>query len=296
MQYVFLRLEVGYILKISLIKCTGETMSPEKRPYTIIADDYGLGFGHNKVMRELLKSGAIDGVSVLVSEELKGAEADKLKEVVKLRDQQIGLHLNLTDTLPGINFSIPIGKLLFKSFFGGLDKNAIRQSVIKQFELFQNAFEQAPDFVDGHQHCHSLPVISEILLGILEEKLVKKSFWVRSACPLALKGMLNSVTAGGFKSLIIMYLGLRYRRILRLNKIRTNNDFSGIMHLDSVGNIKLNLRRTLADAKTGCVVMTHPGDSNDIRQCRSHAPEARDIEAKVLMDEWNSSGSVNLNN
>ena len=61
----------------------------------LIADDFGLGAGHNAVILDLLAKQKINGTSVMIDGQLDAASVQKLRT---LRDEGavIGLHLNLT--------------------------------------------------------------------------------------------------------------------------------------------------------------------------------------------------------
>jgi len=258
-------------------------MNRSQRNFIVIADDYGLGPKHNSVMRDLLKMGALDGVSVLVSDEIKGRESKKLLSLTARTGQQIGLHLNLTHPMPGLSFVEPLGKLLIGSITGHLDVAAVRQSIDRQLDIFEAAFGQLPDFVDGHQHCHCFPAVSDVVLSAAKERMSARPFWIRSPCPSTMRGVFAAIRLGGMKSLIIMALGTRIRHRLKGAGIQTNDDFAGIMRLDTEEGIEERLRYILDAAGAGCVVMTHPGDRGDPRQVPDHEPRSRTREARLLL-------------
>ncbi len=96
---------------------------------------------------------------------------------------QLGLHLNLTEALGrgGLVQSLP--KLLIRTYARALDAAVVRDEIRRQFAAFESAMGRAPDFVDGHQHVHQLPVIREALIDVLDERGAVPRPWLRCTLP-----------------------------------------------------------------------------------------------------------------
>ncbi|MCC0014878.1 MAG: ChbG/HpnK family deacetylase [Rhodobiaceae bacterium] len=257
-------------------------MTDSRRAFTIIADDYGLGDRHNRVILRLLECGLLDGVSVMVSDDLRNEDVSRLLEIAERRPIQIGLHLNLTEPMPGLSCVMPLGQLLRRSLAGGIDRKAVSRTLRVQFDLFQSSIGRSPDFIDGHQHCHCIPVVAAAVIDAVRGRMDSIPCWIRSPCPRTFRGVIQALRMGGPKAVVIMALGYVQRRRLKRASIATNADFAGIMRLDTAVSTKGNLLRILSRAGPGCVVMTHPGDGADARQLAGHAPAARDAEAEAL--------------
>jgi predicted glycoside hydrolase/deacetylase ChbG (UPF0249 family) len=64
----------------------------------------------------------------------------------------LGLHLTLTGQR-----SLP--RLALAACLGRLDAGAVAIALRDQLDAFLAAFGRPPDFIDGHQHVHLLPVV-----------------------------------------------------------------------------------------------------------------------------------------
>ena len=256
-------------------------MTPGRGPF-IVADDYGLGAGHNRVIRELLLRRCIDAASVLV-DALSDEQALALLDASS-DGQQIGLHVNLSEPLASNLFVRPIGRLLADALWGRIDRSTVSARIESQLDRFEAAFGRPPDFVDGHQHCHVFPGVAEPLIAILARRYSDVDFWVRTPCPRTRRGRLRALAAGGPKTAPIMALGGRLRRLLVASGIETNADFSGFLRLNRPDGVAAGFRRALDHSSADTVVMTHPGDPTDSKQTTGHAPAARGIEAEVLRE------------
>jgi len=252
----------------------------------IVADDYGLGAGHDQVICRLVNAGALNGVSVMV-EDLDAHRASQLKAACEEGNDGegravIGLHLNFTETTGARVGAMPITRLLRQSLTGRLDGAVIDRRIETQLTRFTTLFDRPPAFIDGHQHAHSFPGIAERLISRLQQSPIDSHYWVRSPAPGSLKGLGHALRHGGPKVLIIAALGRRLRRQLRQASIPTNAEFAGFLRLNDAAKVGAGLEATLAATAPGTLIMCHPGDPEDIRQSEDHAPAARGIEADIL--------------
>ncbi len=69
--------------------------------YTCI-DDYGLGHTHNKVIREVVETGVISGVTTFVGMKNFKDEASSLLFLSNKTNFQIGLHIDFIEFCPCI--------------------------------------------------------------------------------------------------------------------------------------------------------------------------------------------------
>ncbi len=136
----------------------------------LCADDYALAPGVSRAIRELAQAQRLNATSVMATGPHLHAEAAALLAVAP-RGFQIGLHLTLTGGLKpltglfGGRFAT-LPSLMTRAFARQLDKAAILRELEEQYTRFHAAFGQMPDFFDGHQHVHLLPVIREAVIEV----------------------------------------------------------------------------------------------------------------------------------
>lgn len=239
------------------------------RKFKLIADDYGLGDAHDKVMRELLAQGAIDAVSVLV-ETCTPASAVALREVAPAGG--IGLHFNMTFPAPKPGR----GKLLAQSLLGQGGPAAL-SALTHQRALFGDLFERVPDFYDGHEHVHTFPRIRPAILRAAAQDERPVRCMVPLDPPRSLKG---HVLAG---------LGRSMARAAARQNIASNWRFGGVLPIDdpvrAIDMLQAELDRAQVvgtNAPGPVWVMVHPGAADDPVQVPGHPPELRAMEAALL--------------
>lgn len=251
----------------------------------IIADDFGLDPAHDDVIIELLANGAIDGTSVIVSDRLDPARVENLKTVRASNDIQIGLHLNLTEKLEGITPHGSILSLWFGLMFGRINATSTAASFDDQLARFQKAFGFAPDFIDGHQHCHAIsqnePAVLKIAKALSAEN---DQFWVRSPAAQKLAYAISECRRGGLKTLLVMWWGESLRRALFRHDIKTNSDFSGFIPYKSPEAFAQTYKDIFDNRRTDCLIMVHPGSANAEHGVEGHSNQLRALEAKMLAD------------
>lgn len=238
----------------------------------LIADDYGLGDGHDRVMRDLVETAAIDGVSVLV-ELCSAASAETL---LSLREKcRIGLHLNLTFAPQGeptrpSRLRLLVGGLL------GFGRARIRAALDTQFNMFVDLFGFQPDFIDGHEHCHAYPTLSDEVMAFASSRSIPVRA-IRLAAP-----------PNGLKEHVLNWLGHRQLAEAKRRGVKTNDYFAGVLPLDrpqdAIGQLEdiLTSLDKKVPAQSEYWVMCHPGDAEDPIQVKGHAPDLRTLEAEYL--------------
>ena len=247
-----------------------------------IADDFGLGRKHDRVILSLIEARRLDATSVMVNDAIDAGDVARLKA---LRDAgaQVGLHLNLTQPLPGHTEAWPLQALLRPRLPDGL-RATVATSLKRQTDEFVSLFGSLPDYYDGHQHCHCFPGIAPLVAQLPSGPKT----WIRVPLPASWSGRWRNLRAGGAKGILIMALAARAREVFRQAGHQVNEDFSGFLRLDDPASVRHWLPRLLAAAGPDCLMMLHPGDAGDEMQCAGHAPESRDCETNILLQ-----GTVN---
>lgn len=240
----------------------------------LIADDFGLGRKHDRVILDLLEERRIDGTSVLIDGAIDLQDMQRLR-VARKNGAMLGLHLNLTHDFSAEARHLPVGELLRLCISGRLPEN-LKREFQRQARAFEDAFGFLPDYYDGHQHCHCFPGLASITAELPRSD---KS-WMRVPLPTTPGGFVLNIRSGGPKVTLIAGLAFFARRIFRKAGWPTNSDFSGFLRLDKPDAVAHWMPRLLKASRD--LMMVHPGAANDRNQCTGHAPQSRAIEADLL--------------
>ena len=247
---------------------TSPAMTPDKprlRKLWLCADDYGISPAVNRAIRDLIGRGRINATSVMVTTPTFSAgEAQALFDLAGLaRRAAIGLHLTLTAPFrPAALVYRPRASdgaflSLAATFAAGLrrrlDPDALAAEVENQFAAFRAAFGRSPDFVDGHQHVHLLPQVSDALLAAI--KGTAPGAWIRQcgrATPLWRR-------LGDPKGLVLDLLSARLRRRCAASGVPTNPAFAGTYDFRRDTAFDALFGSFLQGLPDGGLVMCHPG-------------------------------------
>lgn len=227
----------------------------------ICADDYAQHAGVSDGIVSLLKQQRINAVSCLTGSPLWPERAVALHA---FRDSAyLGLHMNLThgdalstewQTQHGRHFP-GLPQLLGQVYLRRLNREALMAECRAQLSAFVDAMGFYPDFIDGHQHIHQLPLIRDCLLTLYRQQ-DGKGFFRNSS-----NGWRDwfSVREAPKRQLISLLGGGRFRRILRQQGIPCNTGFAGIYNFSDVGRYRQRMQRFLQGMSDGGLIMCHPG-------------------------------------
>ncbi len=240
----------------------------------LIADDFGLGRKHDKVILDLLEERRIDGTSVMIDGEIDPQDRERLC-LLREKGTLVGLHLNLTHDFARGMFHMPVGALLRLCLTGRLPEQA-KHEFARQADAFHAAFGFLPDYYDGHQHCHCFPGLAALAAALPRSK----TGWMRLPLPATLAGLALNIRSGGPKVGLIAGLALLARRPFRKAGWPVNRDFSGFLKLDQPEEVARWMPVLLAASAD--LMMVHPGAADDRSQCPGHAPQSRAVETDLL--------------
>jgi len=221
-------------------------------------DDFGQHEGINRAALDLADRHRVSTISCLVDGPAWHSGARALQ--ARAGRVEVGLHLNFTEdfgqggchTLPG---------LIARAYARLLDHAQIRAAIQRQVERFEQAMGRLPDFVDGHQHVHQLPVIRDQLIVVLNQRCGLARPWLRSTLPVA-SGRLPSVltASAAFKSWLIGRLGAKPLRALASRQdYPQNNRLAGVYGFDlSEADYLQKMKAWLDGAGDRDVLMCHP--------------------------------------
>jgi len=215
------------------------------------ADDYGMSEAVDTGILELIEKGRLTATSCLtLSPRWKRAAQHITPEIRAKAD--IGLHLDFTEYAQALR--LPLWQLILKSHAKLLPKKALRLAINAQLDLFEEALEGPPDYVDGHLHVHQLPQIRDVLIEELCFRYGKNMPWIRVA---------NPPIRDGWKAFLIGLLGASpMREQLGVLGIRHTTKLLGIYQFNLTKDEYINrLDRWLgfSSRKKQCVAfMSHP--------------------------------------
>lgn len=230
--------------------------SAETRSLCICIDDIGLHEGINRAALALVDVHHVHAVSCMVGAPAWAQAADMLRERAD-QDLDIGLHLDLTE------YPLTRPARALPALIGGCSSRLVSTSGIEdelraQLDAFEQAMGRAPDFVDGHQHVHQLPVVRSALMAQLATRSLPQDFWLRST---------RSANGQGAKPWVIAALGQRsLARIAGRRQVPQNTRLLGVY--DFKGGepaYERLLLRWLDLARTGDLLMCHPSAKADLR-------------------------------
>lgn len=231
------------------------------RSIILIADDFGLSPAVDEGIIELAECGRLSGFGCL-TQLPRWFDAAKALNPARMEagGVQVGLHLNLSQGFGGAwHRSLPV--LMSGAYAGLLPRDRIRESLRAQWDRFTQALGRVPDYVDGHQHVHQLPMVRDCLLELLANQAATP--WLRITSPII-------APKPAIKGWMIAHLGAgTLRQQAQRQGLKTNPAFAGVYGFDrSQDGYARLMRQWLSKAPENTVIMCHPGhfapaDSND---------------------------------
>jgi predicted glycoside hydrolase/deacetylase ChbG (UPF0249 family) len=241
-----------------------ETATP-RRIY-LCADDYGISPSVNEAIRHLIAGARINATSVMVAApSLHRSEAVALNLLLTRGARAaIGLHLTMTapfrplskDFTPVTGGAFPsLRRMLTLSVLRRLNRAALQAEIAAQIRLFQHTFDRAPEFIDGHQHVHLFPQVSDALLAAVKE--MAPNAWVRQCGRAGSLPLADRIRDR--KGLLLDVLSRRFRARAATMGVRTNTAFAGTYDFDDKADFAALFPRFLRQLPDGGLVMCHPG-------------------------------------
>ena len=229
----------------------------------LCADDFAMTDGVSRGIEELGLARRLSATSAIVT--LPGWE----RHATRLRELRaflaIGLHINLTlgPPLGPMPRLAPDGEFPFhpalvrRAMTGRLRGDEIAGEIERQLARFVEGTGFAPDFIDGHQHVHALPVVRTALLAALRRRAMAPAPLVRDPAD-GLAAMLRR-RASCPKAIVISLLSQGFGRRVRRAGFPTNHGFSGVSSFDLDSPYGEELATFFAAPGRRHLVMCHPG-------------------------------------
>ncbi|MBX9915219.1 MAG: ChbG/HpnK family deacetylase [Pseudomonadaceae bacterium] len=217
---------------------------------TLCADDFAQSPAISQGILQLLQAGRLSATSVMSQSPFWPALAPALQE---LRGQaDIGLHFNLTH--PFTASARPLPYWLLRSQLRCLSVDALRVQFLAQIDRFTEHFGQLPDFIDGHQHVHALPVVRRALFAALEQR------WTAAEKPyLRAPDKLAHAGDSALKARVLQGLCLGFNAQAQRRGYRTTGWFAGLYSLRAEADFAALMQGWLSACAEHSLLMCHPG-------------------------------------
>jgi predicted glycoside hydrolase/deacetylase ChbG (UPF0249 family) len=228
-----------------------QNLSNKKLGIIICADDFGISPQVNNAIIKLLELKKISAVSCLVTG--RGWH-DSANVLGRFRDDvDIGLHLSYHE--------MSFNKVLRLAYLGRLDREKIFSGFKTQLDCFFKELGRFPDFIDGHQHIHQLPIMRLALMDLINTMRVDKIYIRNSSVSL---NDIFSRKISILKNILIAIPGMSLKRYLSKMHICTNNDLLGIYDYDVNNNPDEIFETFLKTVKhPNTILMVHPSYGNE---------------------------------
>lgn len=209
----------------------------------LCADDFGFNAAISEGIIDLVSQQRLSATSCMTN---FPAWNDHISGLLPYRDNiDLGLHFNLLEPLP---------ELVRKAYLRQLKLTTIETKLQAQIDTFKQSVGSLPDYIDGHQHIHQLPVIRTALINVIKRNYTNSLPYIR----IPSNGFLQSFYSG--KALAIHLLGAATLRKLALaNKIPFNTSFAGISDFNASADYGLKFAGYLKQVKNQGLIMCHPG-------------------------------------
>jgi predicted glycoside hydrolase/deacetylase ChbG (UPF0249 family) len=229
------------------------------KPFILCADDYGLSQPINDAVLELIELGKLQATSCIVTSDYFPNAAESIKPFYDR--VQVGLHLNLTEgvpltSLPKGHFG-PLSGLLFRSHLRCLNQKALENEFEAQLTTFIRHMGNGPDFIDGHQYIHQLPVIREAMLNVYQQKFKSIKPYIRVPANTIFTTLKQSFEQP--KVLLVAFNGaFALRRRLKKLSIPSNTSFSGIYNFHTKTSYSALFAKFLTRIDDYGLIVCHP--------------------------------------
>ncbi len=227
---------------------------PTPIPIVFCADDFGLEAGVDQAIVALAQLGRISATGCLV----QAPNFEQSALALKGLPIDLGLHLNFTEPLGQTGLCLPLGELLWRTYSGLINRQAVATQIDTQLDLFEKHVGQAPDFIDGHLHVHQFPVVRDVLLQAVLRRYSNNLPWIRDTRPAPLSAQLPLMQR--LKARLIGALGASsLMRLAKQSGMQSNHGFAGAYDFDRPHPAyETMLAAWLEQAAPQMLLMVHP--------------------------------------
>ncbi|MFN3657636.1 MAG: ChbG/HpnK family deacetylase [Pseudolabrys sp.] len=253
-----------------------------QRRIWLCADDYGMAPGVNDAIRRLILRGRLNATSVMTAAPHLGADEVDALAMLNSGEKRaaLGLHVTLTGPFRPLSDGFaplrdgafpPLNEMMRLAVTRRLESEPIVIEIATQLEAFLAAFGRLPDFVDGHQHVHLLPVVRDAFLRVVAE--IAPGAWVRQCGRTGARRRLRDR-----KALVLDVLSLGFRAQAGRRGLATNPAFAGAYGFTPKARFARIFPRFLNGLPDGGLIMCHPGFVDDALKSLDSLTDLREHE------------------
>jgi predicted glycoside hydrolase/deacetylase ChbG (UPF0249 family) len=249
----------------------GNADFPAGAAVILVADDFAISEGVSRGIEGLAADGRLSATSAIVTlPTWTSAGGGHGARLAQLRNRiAIGLHLNLTlgaplGPMPRLapeRRLPPHTSLLRRSLTGSLNADEIRAEILRQLEGFERETGNPPDYLDGHQHVHALPVVRSGLLQALETYDPQRRMLIRDPADRVRAIVKRGISVA--KAAVIATVAAGFGAAMRRAGYRTNLGFAGVSAFDERSPYATELAAFFRAPGPRHLVMCHPGYPDD---------------------------------
>jgi chitin disaccharide deacetylase len=219
------------------------------RRIILCADDFAQSPGISHGILQLVDAGRLSATSVFTESPHWRAWAP---ELAQRRQIDTGLHVNLTE--PFVPGSRGLGYWLAASQLRLLSRPRLHARILAQIDAFADAMGRLPDYLDGHQHVHGLPVVRDALTDAIAQR------WPGETRPyLRLPDRLADGGDSALKARVLQGCCRGFEAHARRCGLTGPGWFAGMYSLTPRADFAALMSGWLAAAPTGGLIMCHPG-------------------------------------
>jgi chitin disaccharide deacetylase len=233
----------------------------------LCADDFAMTEGISTGIADLAAERRLSAASAMVTGAHWPGHAGRLRDLSEAI--AIGLHFNLTLGRPlgAMPWLCPTGAfpavsaVVRASLARHIQPGEIAAELNRQLDAFENGAGMPPDFIDGHQHVHGLPVVRVAVLDVLKQRYGGRALLVRDPgdSPATILGRGGAVK----KALLLATLARGFGDAVRAAGFIANSSFAGVSAFDETKSYRAELDRFFKRPSDCHLVMCHPGHVDD---------------------------------
>ena len=237
--------------------------SEQSKKIILCADDFGQNQGISEGILNLASQGRISAISCMVNATAWQQQCASLR---KYDEIGVGLHLNFTHGEPlSVEWQREVGDFfpsLSALIFKTIPSKVICAEIEAQIGQFKQDISVWPEFIDGHQHVHQLPLMSECLMQVVQSLDFKP--WYRTTY--GIQQVLHHPFSSIKQWVLCALGGARWAHRLKVMNHACNQDFSGDYRFSGMPNYQHLMQSFLSRIQTNGLIMCHPGveDAEDV--------------------------------
>jgi predicted glycoside hydrolase/deacetylase ChbG (UPF0249 family) len=252
------------------------------RRIRLIADDYGLAPGVSAAILDLLERGRLTGTSCMTGFGEWQEAANRIRPLCGRA--AVGLHLTLTDqpavtgrsSLAPEGRLPPLGSLALPFVRGRVDERDVHAELDAQHSRFLEALGRQPDFIDGHQHVHFLPVVRKWLRTHFSESAGRPP--LRGSPALGDAAVAPKIAA-------IAAVAAGFNRSMARAGFTVMEPLTGIYDWKQPDRFAPLLQAAVDTLPERGLFMCHPGHVDETLRARDPMQSVREVEFSVLASD-----------